>query len=400
MNNRIAYNYERLIRAGKIKIDKRMKFKIILCLTVIIFTGCSCHRDNRGMIEIPEFNTTDQVIMPEVITEPTLNDTDDPAIWINQNDPAASLILGTDKGNETGGIYVFRLDGKIDLEKSILNLKRPNNIDIEYGFKYPGGLIDIAAFTERGSNKIRVFSLPGMKPIDDGGVDAFENDPDRLPMGIALYKDPNTSRIYAIVSRKSGHDGSYLWEYLLEADSSGKVIADKVREFGNFKGNKEIEAIVADDQLGYIYYSDETYGVHQYFASPDSSNQELGVFATKGISGDQEGLSIFPTSDSTGYIIVSDQQANKFHIYSREGSPENPYHHRLLKVLRLAADESDGSEVTAYPLNKEFNHGLFVAMSNGKTFHFYRWEDIAGHDLEVPESTGYLIRLESRITNR
>ena len=71
------------------------------------------------------------VIAPDVITEKTLHDTDDPAIWINKNDASKSIVFGTDK-NTDGAIYAFNLEGKIIEEKTIRNLKRPNNVDLEY----------------------------------------------------------------------------------------------------------------------------------------------------------------------------------------------------------------------------------------------------------------------------
>jgi 3-phytase len=52
-------------------------------------------------------------------------------------------------------------------------------------------------------------------------------------------------------------------------------------------------------------------------------------------------------------------------------------------VVKVAARDSDGSDVTAVSLNNTFKHGLFVAMSTDRTFHFYRWEDIAGKTLLV-----------------
>jgi 3-phytase len=42
------------------------------------------------------------------------------------------------------------------------------------------------------------------------------------------------------------------------------------------------------------------------------------------------------------------------------------------------AMESDGNDITSIPLNANFPMGLFVAMSDDKTFHFYRAEDIIG----------------------
>jgi 3-phytase len=73
---------------------------------------------------------------------------------------------------------------------------------------------------------------------------------------------------------------------------------------------------------------------------------------------------------------VSDQQTNRFHIFSREGSNGNPHQHVLIKTVHLSTLESDGSEVVARPLNATFSKGLFVAMSTDKTFHYYRWEDL------------------------
>ena len=51
-------------------------------------------------------------IKPDVITQKTSNDTDDPAIWVNPKNPAESIIFGTDK-ETNGAIYAFDLDGKI-----------------------------------------------------------------------------------------------------------------------------------------------------------------------------------------------------------------------------------------------------------------------------------------------
>ena len=44
----------------------------------------------------------------------------------------------------------------------------------------------------------------------------------------------------------------------------------------------------------------------------------------------------------------------------------------------MSAGDSDGSDVTNAALGAAFPHGLFVAMSEGKVFHFYVWPDVAG----------------------
>jgi 3-phytase len=336
--------------------------------------------------------TSATVVTPVVVTEPVAVDSDDPAIWINADDPAQSLILGTDKGGE---IYVFDLDGKIIREKTVTGMGRMNNVDVEYGFMLAGSSIDIAVATDRNRNLIRVFQLPDMTPIDNGGLEAFAGQSPELqrPMGIALYKRPGDGAVFAIVSRKTGPSGGYLWQYLLEDNGSGNVTMTKVREFGEFSGmtrmeegeleSTEIEAIAIDDELGYVYYSDEWAGIRKYHADPDVPNAdiELALFGTEGFAQDREGISIYRISDGTGYILVSDQQANAFRIFTREGEPGNPHEHRFLKSVATSTNESDGSDVTSAVLDPRFPSGLFVAMSDNRTFQYYSWDDIAGDDL-------------------
>jgi len=137
---------------------------------------------------------------------------------------------------------VYDLQGKIQEDKVVRNLKRPDNVDIEYGLILNNKATDIAVTTERFTHKLRIFALPEMKPVDNGGIEVFENETGaefRDLMGIALYKN-KAGKIYAIVGRKSGPtDGTYLWQYLLEDDGTGQVKATLVRKFGAYSGKKK-----------------------------------------------------------------------------------------------------------------------------------------------------------------
>ena len=115
----------------------------------------------------------------------------------------------------------------------------------------------------------------------------------------------------------------------------------------------------------------------------ENGNSELALFGTDGFKEDHEGISIYQINDGTGYILVSDQQANAFKIFKREGESGSPHTHRLLKVINVSTVESDGSEVTNVALNRMFPVGLFVAMSDDQTFQLYSWADIAGNDLVI-----------------
>ncbi|MEO5681955.1 MAG: phytase [Chitinophagaceae bacterium] len=315
------------------------------------------------------------MLVPVIITEPVNVDTDDPAIWINKADASKSLVVGTDKDSR-GGVFVFNLAGKIVNKAE--GLQRPNNVDIAYGLLLNGKPTDIAVVTERETNKLRIFSMPGLQPVDNGGIEVFTGEKDRLPMGIALYTRAADRSIFAIVGRKTGPADNYLWQYKLMDDGKGAVKAVCVRKFGKYSGKKEIESIAADNRLGYIYYSDEMFGVHKYPADPDAvdNNKELAVFARTGFVSDHEGISIYQATDTTGYILVSNQQANTFMVYPREGVSGNVNEHPLLVSIPVAAIESDGSDVTSINLGPRFPRGLFVAMSNGRVFQYYDWRGI------------------------
>ncbi|CAI8874953.1 phytase [Chryseobacterium sp. IT-36CA2] len=301
-------------------------------------------------------------LKPAIITETVVHDTDDPAIWINPQDASKSIIIGTDKDTD-GGLYAFDLNGKII--NKVTGLKRPNNVDIEYSFVLHGKKTDIAAVTERETNKVKLYAFPDLKEV--GEVSVFEGETERGPMGVSMYKDPKTGEIFVIVGRKSGPSDGYLWQYKL-SEKDGTITGEVVRKFGKYSGLKEIESIAVDDEMGYVYYSDEQFGVHKYYADPGKGNEELSVFGKGDFKSDAEGISIYPTSKGKGYILVSNQQNDTFNVYLREDQSKG-----RIAEIPVSTLESDGSEVTNVNLGPKFPKGVFVAMSNGRVFHFYDW---------------------------
>ena len=322
---------------------------------------------------------TSDALTPAVVTHVVANDSDDPAIWIDTVDASRSLIVGTDKGDTTGGLYVFTLDGRIDSARTRRPMKRTNNVDIISGVVLGGARIDVAATTERGAQALRLFRLPDMTPIDGGGIRVFDGDSSRAPMGIALYKRPSDGAVFAIVGGKSGPAEGYLWQYRLVDAGNGTLRGEKVRAFGAYSGKKEIESIAVDQQLGYVYYSDETTGIRKYWADPDHADAatELALFATTGFVQDHEGLAIYPTSDSTGFLLASDQQGRRLQVFRREGDAGNRHAHTAIATIPVSAEETDGLDVTAHALGPRFPQGMLVMMSTDKTFHLYDWRDVA-----------------------
>jgi 3-phytase len=340
------------------------KMKRIVLLSVASLISCG---DKLAPVR-------EDAIKPIVVTQPLPHDTDDPAIWIHPADATKSLVVGTDKDTD-GGLYLYDLNGKI-IKKSIV-LKRPNNVDIAYGIILGGKKMDIAVTTERETNKIRFFSLPDLTPIDNGGIEVFAGETERDPMGISLYTRPTDGAVFAIVGRKFGPSGTYLWQYQLSDSGGGNVQATVIRKFGNFSGKKEIEAIAVDNELGYVYCSDEQFGIRKYYADPaKNDNTELAVFGQNDFKSDHEGIAIYKKTATTGYILVSNQQANTLVVYAREGNNGNPNAYKMLAEIPTSTIECDGADATNINLGGNFTNGMFVAMSNGMTFHFYDWNEI------------------------
>jgi 3-phytase len=267
-------------------------------------------------------------------------------------------------------------------------------VDVAYGLRVGDRLVDIAVVTERYKKQLRVFEIdPQARRIRDissgGGIPVFTgakaaggNPEDEAPMGIGLYKRPRDGEIFAIVSRKHGPKTGYLWEYRLLDDGNGKVRGEKVREFGNFSGSKEIEAVAVDNELGYVYYSDEDTGIRKWHADPDhpDAGKELAVFGQGVFAGDREGISIYKHPDGTGYIICTDQVPDhtRYYVYAREGTKNNPHDHsKMLYAFEGGLDSTDGTEIVSVPLGAKFPHGIFVAMnSGGKNFAVFANESI------------------------
>jgi 3-phytase len=307
-------------------------------------------------------------VAPFRATEPVTHDPDDPAIWVNRDDPEASLILATNKVKAPdGALVVYGLNGRI--RESMVGIDRPNNVDVEYGLDG----IDIAVVTERLKDRLLVFEVNASGLTEVGAIECCQE-----PMGIALYKRPADGAIFAIVAPKGREDSprsNYLHQFRLTRQPSGSVTGALVRRFGDFSGTKEIEAVVVDDELGFVYYSDEGAGIRKYRADPahPRAHRQVAIFGQEGYTGDREGLAIYRSEARRGYLIATDQQpgSSVFHVYRREGA------NRELFTFRGGSDTTDGIDAASEHLGPEFPRGIFVAMnSSGKNFLIYRWEDV------------------------
>ena len=296
-------------------------------------------------------------------TAPERHQTDDPAVWRHPKRVTESLIIGTVKmPAPDGAVAVYRLDGTLLMR--VNGVDRPNNVDVAYGVRVGKRTVDIAVVTERNRQQLRVFEIvPGKGLLDLAALPVFagERGPAGLPMGIAMYRRKRDRALFAIVSRKAGPSGSYLWQYEIRDNGRGGLEGKKIREFGVFSGTKEIEAVAVDHDREHVYYADEGAGIRKYHADPahPDAGRELALFGESGWKGDREGIAIH-----AGYIVATDQQHpnSEFHVFSRDTLRE-------VGVFRAGADTTDGIDIAPF--------GLFIAMNDSRhNFVLVDWESI------------------------
>jgi len=296
-------------------------------------------------------------------TAPERHQTDDPAVWRHPKRVAESLIIGTVKmPAPDGAVAVYRLDGTLLMR--VTGVDRPNNVDVAYGVRIGRRKVDIAVVTERNKQQLRVFEIvPGEGLRDLAALPVFEGErgPAALPMGVAMYRRKRDRALFAIVSRKTGPSGSYLWQYEIRDNGRGGLEGKKIREFGIFSGTKEIEAVAVDHDREHIYYADEGAGIRKYHADPahPQASRELALFGQSGWKGDREGIAIHD-----GFIVATDQQHpnSEFHVFSRDTLRE-------VGIFRVGADTTDGIEIAPF--------GLFIAMNDSRhNFVLAEWKAI------------------------
>ncbi|UJS04360.1 phytase [Cylindrospermopsis raciborskii] len=352
---------------------------------------------------------------PDLFDDPTLPtsqraDADDPAIYVNSQDPSKSIILTAVKN---AGLRVYDLTGKL-LQEINPGSIRYNNIDLQYGFTLGGEKIDIAVASDRQNDKLVIFKINPqgtggnyLENITDSSVTTlFQGLPfvapysssSRSAYGITIYRSLATKDYYVFASRRQTGDVA---QFKLIDKGNGKVGYERVREFtipapSDSTRSAQTEGMVADQEMGFVYIGQEDVGIWKFDAEPNGSNVGKLVDKVKfeggqNLTDDAEGLTIYYGKNGTGYLLASSQGDNSFAVYTREGS--NDFLGRFAVGSNGAIDsvqESDGADVINLPLGANFPMGLFVTQDGNNepakitdgeninsNFKLVPWENIA-----------------------
>jgi 3-phytase len=298
---------------------------------------------------------------------------DDPCIWLHPTRLEESVIIGTDKREEEGGLHVYGLDGEM---LQFLPDGEMNNVDLRHGFVLGGESVALVAAGNRSNNELAIYRVdPESRTlIDVGGPDLS---PGIMMYGSCLYRSQASGELYAFANSKSGKTVQ-----LRLFDDGGAVSIEEVR---SFDAGGQVEGCVADDELGVLYLGEESVGIWKYGAEPDAGDERTLVDGAGDghLVADVEGLALYSGSGGDGYLLASSQGNSTFVAYERGG--DNAH---ALTFSISASDEidevsdTDGIEVTGAALGDAWPSGLFVAQDGeddrgNQNFKLVPWEQIA-----------------------
>jgi 3-phytase len=340
-----------------------------------------------GAVPAARAPATARTVMPALETPPveTWGDAaDDPAIWVHPRDPSRSLVIGTDKNL---GLYVYDLGGRL---LQTLPDGKMNNVDLRDGFLVNGESRTLVVASNRTTKTISLYWLdPATRRLASAG-DAVPTGFDD-PYGLCMYAAPNGGGHFVFVNDSA--DGTFRqWRIRAEGD---RVIGERVREF---VVGTQAEGCAADDETGDLYIAEEAGGFWKYSAAPEGGAARREIDRADGANGleaDIEGVAIWYGRDGRGYIVLSNQGADNYAVYRREGD------NAFVGLFHVIADperkldgvsETDGLDVVSASLGPAFPDGLLVVQDGRnltprerQNFKYVSWREIA-RALEITEA--------------
>ena len=298
---------------------------------------------------------------------------DEPCVWVHPGDPSLSVIIGTDKHENSPGLRVYDLNGaQIDVTSN----EKANNVDIRYGMELGGKKLDVITTGLRISNTLGIYTIdPDSRLLSSVASRAIKLGIEVY--GSCMYKNHKTKEFYAIVNDKNGN----VEQYRLFDNGSGLVDAELVR---TLKLPGQLEGCVADDILGHLYIGEEESGIWKFDADPNRSKEGVLV-DTIGphIAADVEGLTLYYAGEIDGYLIASSQGDNTYTIYSR--GDVNNFIGRFSVVDSKTIDgtsSTDGIDVCNMGLGGKLSDGIFIVQDDvndvgNQNFKIISWGEIA-----------------------
>ncbi|MFN3819558.1 phytase [Blastomonas sp.] len=274
---------------------------------------------------------------------------DDPAIWRNADNPAASLIVGTDK---KAGLYVYGMDGKV---RGSSLTGRYNNVAL---FDGEHGIVVIASDrTDPVNSKLALFLLDPMTgvlsplaSVPSGAGEAYGVCVTGAPR-IAMVGAADAITVYAAIK-----DGTVRQINISHKDGR---IEHTIGE--SWKLATQIEGCVIDPATGMLFVGEEDVGIWKIdVARPGSSPVMFAPADGKALVADVEGLAIATREGESSWLVASSQGDNAYAVFDTATGT-------LLGRFRInggaidGTSETDGIELATGDFGPGFEQGVFIA---------------------------------------
>lgn len=265
---------------------------------------------------------------------------DDPAIWRNVADPAASLIVATDK---KAGLYVYDLTGKV---RGFYAAGAVNNVDVA---TVPGGAVIVAASdrNDLANAKIRLWeldtktgALTEIGSVPGGAGEGY---------GFCMMQTGGTLMAYSVLK-----DGRV--EEIAIIIGGQTIVAENQRSLAV---PSQAEGCVVDPRDGTLYVGEENAGIWR-FAKTGTAGELVAPIDNQYLVADVEGLALVPRGQSGGYLVASSQGDNAYAVFRLpDMAPLGRF--SIAAGTLGAAEETDGIELVEGDFGPDYPGGLFVA---------------------------------------
>jgi 3-phytase len=280
---------------------------------------------------------------------------DDPAIWVNPDDPTKSFVVGT---NKRGGLALYNLDGRM---VQYVASGEFNNVDLRT-VRFGGEPIVLVAANERSKDAVVLFRL-------DPAAERLE----RLrrfaigvrPSGLCLYLDEaGECHLFVCGENVTQRERDQLEHWKLVPDPDKTVAAELV---ATVPFSSECEGMVVDDATAELYVAEEAVGIWKLDARDIAKERRLILKAHPDgpLHGDVEGLAVMKRTGDPGYLLASSQGSDDFVVLRRAADYAVAGRFEIVGGRGIdGVTHTDGIDVTTAAMGDRYPRGLFVVQDD------------------------------------
>ena len=291
---------------------------------------------------------------------------DDPAIWRNPADPAASLIVGTDK---KAGLYVYGLNGTT---RSFIDAGRVNNVDLKADVMVGESRQIVVVASDRNNLADAKFALFTLDPLA-GALRSLGTVPAGPGEAYGTCLATLDGALHGFMVAKDGTISQYRF------DLTGRPNATLVR---TMKLATQSEGCAVEEGRKRLYVAEEGRGLWRFDLAADAATPPVLVAPADGkrLVEDVEGVAVASDGRGGGFLVVSSQGDNAYAVWSLGDE-------RWLGRFRIHAgrlggtEETDGIELQLGDFGANYPGGLFIAQDgmnapSAQNFKLVAWADV------------------------